>query len=127
MHAFVARLPQNSQSGSALSDAANTRAGATATSSAVEEGGVAARAAAAAGEEGVVEGEEAARRSEVEGVEERTCSVGGLRADPAFFPTLFIRRSVVECVGLYLNVGAFVALHLPRQPRVVTLSVVCRQ
>ena len=102
MHAFVARLPQTSQSGSAFaggrSAAASKRAGATAEAAAGERG-VAARAAVAAEEGGVDEGGEA-RRSEVEGVEEGTCSLGGL--PPAFFPPLFFVM-VLVCVGCMLE------------------------
>ena len=104
MHAFVARLPQTSQSGSAFgggrSAAASKRSGAAAAAAAEGEGGVAARAAAAAEEGGVDEGVEEARRSEVEGVEEGTCSVCGL--PPAFFPPLFFVM-VLVCVGCMLE------------------------
>ena len=104
MHAFVARLPQTSQSGSTLgggrSAAASERAGAVVVvAAAAAEGGVAARAAVAAEEGGIEVGEEA-RRSEVEGVEEGTCSVGGL--PPAFFPPLFFVM-VLVCVGCMLE------------------------
>ena len=103
MHAFVARLPQTSQSGSAFggerSAAASKRATAAAAVTAGE-GGVAARAAVAAEEGGVDEGGEKARRSEVEGVEEGTCSVCGL--PPAFFPPLFFVM-VLVCVGCMLE------------------------
>ena len=106
MHAFVARLPQTSQSGSAFaggrSAAARERAGAEAPAAAGE-GGVAARAAAAAEEGGVDEGGEEARRSEVEGVEEGTCSVCGL--PPAFFPPLFFVM-VLVCVGCMLRISS---------------------
>ena len=75
MHAFVARLPQTSQSGSTFgggrSAAASKREGAPAAAAAAAagEGGVASGVAVAA-EEGGVEGGEEARRSEVEGVED---------------------------------------------------------
>ena len=98
MHAFVARLPQTSQTcstfGGGRSAAASKRVGSTAVTGAGE-GGVAARAVLVA-----VDVREEARRSEVEGVEEGTCSVGGL--PPAFFPPLFFVM-VLVCVGCMLE------------------------
>ena len=99
MHAFVAHLPQTSQSGSAFGGGRSAAASKRATAAAASEGGVAARVAVAA-EEGGVEVGEARRRSEVEGVEEETCSVGGL--PPAFFPPLFFVM-VLVCVGCMLE------------------------
>ena len=85
MHAFVARLPQTSQSGSAFGGGR---------ADAADEGPAAAGAATAAGEGGVSGGD--ARRAETVNEDASVVDGDGALAAPAFFPPLFFFGMTIE-------------------------------